>query len=162
MQLRHPALLKNQCLIGGEWVGTPTLDMRNPGTGGLIGRVPDFGAEATRDAIEAAHKALRRGAASSPRSGPPSCGVGTSCNATTRKTWKLALELGGNAPFIVFDDADLDAAVQGALASKYRNSGQTCVCANRILVQAAIYDSLAEKLAGEVGKLKVGRGPRPA
>jgi succinate-semialdehyde dehydrogenase/glutarate-semialdehyde dehydrogenase len=71
---------------------------------------------------------------------------------------KLALELGGNAPFIVFDDAGLDAAVQGALASKYRNSGQTCVCANRILVQEAIYDRFAEKLAGEVGKLKVGEG----
>ena len=71
---------------------------------------------------------------------------------------KLSLELGGNAPFIVFDDADLDAAVQGALASKYRNSGQTCVCANRILVQDGIYDRFAEKLAGEVIKLKVGEG----
>ncbi len=71
---------------------------------------------------------------------------------------KLALELGGNAPFIVFDDADLDAAVQGALASKYRNSGQTCVCANRILVQDTIYDRFAEKLASEVIKLKVGEG----
>ncbi|MCJ7598084.1 MAG: NAD-dependent succinate-semialdehyde dehydrogenase [Methyloceanibacter sp.] len=71
---------------------------------------------------------------------------------------KLALELGGNAPFIVFDDADLDAAVQGALASKYRNSGQTCVCANRILVQDSIYDRFAEKLASEVIKLKVGEG----
>jgi succinate-semialdehyde dehydrogenase/glutarate-semialdehyde dehydrogenase len=71
---------------------------------------------------------------------------------------KLALELGGNAPFIVFDDADLDAAVAGALTSKYRNSGQTCVCANRILVQDTIYDHFAEKLAAEVGKLKVGEG----
>jgi succinate-semialdehyde dehydrogenase/glutarate-semialdehyde dehydrogenase len=71
---------------------------------------------------------------------------------------KLSLELGGNAPFIVFDDADLDAAVQGALASKYRNSGQTCVCANRILVQDGIYDRFAEKLASEVIKLKVGEG----
>ena len=71
---------------------------------------------------------------------------------------KLALELGGNAPFIVFDDADLDAAVGGALTSKYRNSGQTCVCANRILVQDTIYDRFAEKLAAEVGKLKVGEG----
>jgi succinate-semialdehyde dehydrogenase/glutarate-semialdehyde dehydrogenase len=71
---------------------------------------------------------------------------------------KLALELGGNAPFIVFDDADLDAAVAGALASKYRNSGQTCVCANRILVQDTIYGRFALKLAAEVGKLKVGEG----
>jgi succinate-semialdehyde dehydrogenase/glutarate-semialdehyde dehydrogenase len=71
---------------------------------------------------------------------------------------KVALELGGNAPFIVFDDADLDAAVEGAIQSKYRNMGQTCVCANRIYVQAGAYDAFAEKLAGAVMKLKVGRG----
>ncbi len=71
---------------------------------------------------------------------------------------KLSLELGGNAPFIVFDDADLDAAVEGALASKFRNSGQTCVCANRILVQDGIYDRFAEKLAEAAAKLKVGAG----
>ena len=71
---------------------------------------------------------------------------------------RVALELGGNAPFIVFDDADLDRAVAGALASKYRNSGQTCVCANRILVQAGIYDAFAAKLAEEAAKLKVGYG----
>ena len=71
---------------------------------------------------------------------------------------KLSLELGGNAPFIVFDDADLDAAVEGALASKYRNSGQTCVCANRLLVQDGVYDAFAEKLAAAVAKLKVGNG----
>ena len=71
---------------------------------------------------------------------------------------KVALELGGNAPFIVFDDADLDAAVEGAIMSKYRNMGQTCVCANRIYVQAGVYDAFAEKLAGAVMKLKVGRG----
>ena len=71
---------------------------------------------------------------------------------------RVALELGGNAPFIVFDDADLDRAVAGALASKYRNSGQTCVCANRILVQAGIYDRFAKKLAEEAANLKVGDG----
>ncbi len=71
---------------------------------------------------------------------------------------KLSLELGGNAPFIVFDDADLDAAVEGALASKYRNAGQTCVCANRLLVQDGVYDAFAEKLAAAVAKFKVGRG----
>jgi succinate-semialdehyde dehydrogenase/glutarate-semialdehyde dehydrogenase len=71
---------------------------------------------------------------------------------------KLSLELGGNAPFIVFDDADLDAAVAGALLSKYRNSGQTCVCANRIYVQAGIYDQFAQKLVEKVRKLKVGDG----
>ena len=71
---------------------------------------------------------------------------------------KLSLELGGNAPFIVFDDADLDAAVEGALASKYRNSGQTCVSANRILVQDGIYDRFAAKLAEAAAKLKVGPG----
>jgi len=71
---------------------------------------------------------------------------------------KVSLELGGNAPFIVFDDADLDAAVEGALASKYRNTGQTCVCANRIMVQAGVYDAFAEKLAEAVKSLKVGVG----
>ena len=71
---------------------------------------------------------------------------------------KLGLELGGNAPFIVFDDADLDKAVQGAIASKYRNAGQTCVCANRIFVQAGVYDAFAQKLAAEVKKMKVGPG----
>ncbi|CAN0624667.1 succinate-semialdehyde dehydrogenase (NADP(+)) GabD [Burkholderia multivorans] len=74
---------------------------------------------------------------------------------------KVSLELGGNAPFIVFDDADLDAAVQGAIASKYRNSGQTCVCTNRFYVHEAVYDQFAQKLAAAVGELKVGRGTEP-
>lgn len=77
------------------------------------------------------------------------------CAATIKK---VDLELGGNAPFIVFDDADLDAAVVGAMASKYRNAGQTCVCANRILVQDAVYDTFSEKLAKAVMDLKVGQG----
>src|SRR5205085_8965027 len=67
---------------------------------------------------------------------------------------KMSLELGGNAPFIVFDDADLDAAADGALASKYRNAGQTCVCANRIYVQAGVYDAFAAKIAEQVTTLK--------
>jgi succinate-semialdehyde dehydrogenase/glutarate-semialdehyde dehydrogenase len=71
---------------------------------------------------------------------------------------KLSLELGGNAPFIVFDDADLDAAVKGAIASKYRNTGQTCVCVNRVLVQASVYDAFAAKLVAAVSKLKVADG----
>ena len=71
---------------------------------------------------------------------------------------KLGLELGGNAPFIVFDDADLDAAVEGAIIAKFRNNGQTCVCANRIYVQDGVYDAFAEKLAGAVGKLVTGNG----
>jgi succinate-semialdehyde dehydrogenase / glutarate-semialdehyde dehydrogenase len=74
---------------------------------------------------------------------------------------KLSLELGGNAPFIVFDDADLDEAVEGAIISKYRNAGQTCVCANRLYVQAGVYDAFAEKLVAAVGKLKVGNGFDP-
>ena len=77
------------------------------------------------------------------------------CAATVKRT---SMELGGNAPFIVFDDADLDAAVTGAMLSKYRNSGQTCVCANRILVQEGIYDAFAEKLAEAVRGLKLGDG----
>ena len=318
MQLGDPYLLRNQCLIGGEWVGAPKLEVKNPATGALIGRVPDLGASETRAAIEAAHKAfpawagklakeraaiLRRwyelqrdhkedlallmtteqgkplaearsevdyaasfteffaeeakrvygeiiptpkesgrvlvlkqpigvvGAITpwnfplamitrkiSPalaagctvvvkpapetplsalalaelaiRAGVPAgvlnvvtgdakaIGGELTSNPIVRMITftgstevgkllmrqsagtvkKLALELGGNAPFIVFDDADLDAAVAGALASKYRNSGQTCVCANRILVQDGIYDRFAEKLASEVIKLKVGEG----
>jgi len=71
---------------------------------------------------------------------------------------KVSLELGGNAPFIVFDDADLDAAVNGAIASKYRNAGQTCVCANRLFVQSGIYDRFAEKLAHTVQAMKMGDG----
>jgi succinate-semialdehyde dehydrogenase/glutarate-semialdehyde dehydrogenase len=71
---------------------------------------------------------------------------------------KLSLELGGNAPFIVFDDADLDAAVEGAMISKFRNAGQTCVCANRLFVQDGVFDAFAEKLAAKVSALKVGNG----
>ncbi|WP_269390187.1 NAD-dependent succinate-semialdehyde dehydrogenase [Hoeflea alexandrii] len=71
---------------------------------------------------------------------------------------KTSMELGGNAPFIVFDDADLDAAVEGAMISKYRNNGQTCVCANRIYVQSGVYDAFAEKLAVAVSKMKIGDG----
>ena len=77
------------------------------------------------------------------------------CAATMKK---LSLELGGNAPFIVFDDADLDAAVAGAIASKYRNTGQTCVCANRLLVQDGVYEAFTEKLIAAVRKLRVGDG----
>ncbi len=77
------------------------------------------------------------------------------CAPTVKKT---SMELGGNAPFIVFDDADLDAAVQGAMVSKYRNTGQTCVCANRILVQDGVYEAFTEKLVAAVAKLKVGNG----
>ena len=77
------------------------------------------------------------------------------CSSTLKK---LSLELGGNAPFIVFDDADVDLAVAGAVASKFRSSGQTCVCANRIFVQRGIYDEFAAKLAAKVRKFKVGHG----
>lgn len=77
------------------------------------------------------------------------------CAGTVKK---VSLELGGNAPLIVFDDADLDRAVAGAMASKYRNTGQTCVCANRILVQDGVYDDFAERFRAEVGKLEVGDG----
>ena len=74
---------------------------------------------------------------------------------------KVSLELGGNAPFIVFDDADLDKAVEGALASKFRNAGQTCVCANRLYVQDSVYDRFAEKLQQAVSKLQIGDGLQP-
>jgi succinate-semialdehyde dehydrogenase/glutarate-semialdehyde dehydrogenase len=81
------------------------------------------------------------------------------CTTTLKK---VSLELGGNAPFIVFDDADLDAAVQGAIASKYRNTGQTCVCANRLLVQEGVYDAFVAKLVDAVRKLRVGDGLKGA
>ncbi|KQV95816.1 NAD-dependent succinate-semialdehyde dehydrogenase [Rhizobacter sp. Root1221] len=74
---------------------------------------------------------------------------------------KLSLELGGNAPFIVFDDADIDSAVDGAIAAKYRNAGQTCVCANRLYVQNGVYDRFVEKLAAKVAEIKVGNGFEP-
>ncbi len=77
------------------------------------------------------------------------------CAGTVKK---VSLELGGNAPFVVFDDADIDAAIDGALASKFRNTGQTCVCANRLLVQDAVYDEFAKKLAAKVAAMKVGNG----
>jgi succinate-semialdehyde dehydrogenase/glutarate-semialdehyde dehydrogenase len=77
------------------------------------------------------------------------------CAGTVKK---VSLELGGNAPFIVFDDADLDAAVQGAMTSKYRNTGQTCVCANRLYVQDGVYDEFARKLVAAVALLRVGDG----
>src|SRR5438477_8595588 len=77
------------------------------------------------------------------------------CSKTVKKT---SMELGGNAPFIVFDDADLDAAVEGAVASKYRNTGQTCVCTNRMLVQDKVYDAFAEKLAKAVMALRPAPG----
>jgi len=77
------------------------------------------------------------------------------CGSTIKKT---SMELGGNAPFIVFDDADIDSAVEGALLSKYRNAGQTCVCSNRIMVQEGIYDEFAERLAAKVRELKLGNG----
>ena len=80
------------------------------------------------------------------------------CARTVKKT---SMELGGNAPFIVFEDADLDAAAEGAIASKYRNAGQTCVCANRILVQDKVYDAFAAKLAERVAKLRIGNGLEP-
>jgi len=80
------------------------------------------------------------------------------CAPTIKKT---SMELGGNAPFIVFDDADLDAAVTGAMASKYRNTGQTCVCANRILVQEGVYDAFSAKLKAAVEAMKVGNGMEP-
>jgi succinate-semialdehyde dehydrogenase/glutarate-semialdehyde dehydrogenase len=81
--------------------------------------------------------------------------------AAAQNVQKISLELGGNAPFIVLDDADLDAAVEGAIASKFRNAGQTCVCANRIYAQAAIHDAFVEKLAARVKALKIGNGAEP-
>jgi succinate-semialdehyde dehydrogenase / glutarate-semialdehyde dehydrogenase len=318
MQLKTSGIVKDQCLIGGAWTGTPALDVTNPATGEVIGRVPDLGAKETRTAIEAAsatfpawsgllakeraailrrwyelqreHKedlarlmtaeqgkpltesraevdygasftefyaeeakrvlgeiiptpkrsgrmlvlkqpvgvvgaitpwnfplamitrkispALAAGCTVVVKPAPetPLCALALAelavqagvpagvLNVVTgdaekiggeltsnplvrmitftgstevgkllmrqsaETVKKLALELGGNAPFIVFDDADVDAAVEGTLASKYRNSGQTCVSANRILVQDGIYTRFAEKLTAAAAELKVGEG----
>lgn len=92
-----------------------------------------------------------------------STGVGKKLMAQCADTMKkISMELGGNAPFIVFEDADLDAAVAGAIASKYRNTGQTCVCANRLLVQSSVYDAFTRKLVDAVAKLRVGDGLKGA
>jgi succinate-semialdehyde dehydrogenase/glutarate-semialdehyde dehydrogenase len=321
MDIRDPSLVKEQCLIGGEWVGTPVSEVRNPATGKVLARVPDLGRTETKAAIEAAADAfpewsgrvakeraailrhwyelqvankedlallmtseqgkplaearaevdyaasfvelnaeqakriygeiipspkksgrilvlkqpigvvgaitpwnfplamitrkiapalaagctvVAKPAPETPlsalalavlaeRAGMPpgvlnivtgeahAIGAELTSNPIVRMITftgstevgkllmtqaagtmkKLSLELGGKAPFIVFDDADVDAAVAGAMASKYRNSGQTCVCADRILVQDGIYDRFAEKLTDEVLKLKVGDGAEP-
>jgi len=318
LSLRDPSLLKDQCLIGGAWTGSPEIDVTDPASGATIAAVPNFGADETRQAIEAAEAALpgwrertaaqrsailrrwfqaildaaddlalilsseqgkpiaeARGeilyaasfiewfaeeakrtygevipsprtdarivviqqpvgvtaaitpwnfpaamitrkagpalaagctmvlkpamqtpltalalAALAQRSGVPDgvlnvvtgrareIGGELTSNATVRKisftgstevgrllmeqsaatVKKMSMELGGNAPFIVFDDADIDAAVEGAMLSKYRNSGQTCVCVNRIYVQREIADAFIEKLAKAVTDLRVGRG----
>lgn len=318
MQLKTPILIKDQCLIGGAWTGTPVDDITNPATGAVVGRVPDLGAHETRVAIEAADRAFRAWSgllagerakvlrrwyelqqqhaedlarlmtaeqgkplaearaeidygssftefyaeearrvlgeiiptpkhsgrvlvmkqpvgvvgAITPWNFPfamitrkisPALAAGCTvvvkpapetpltalalaelaCQAgfppgvlnvitgnaeaiggeltsnrlvrmitftgstevgkllmrqSADTVKKLSLELGGNAPFIVFDDAGLDAAVAGAIASKFRNSGQTCVSANRILVQSGIYDRFAERLTEAVSDLKVGDG----
>jgi len=113
----------------------------------ITGAAPEIGAELTSNAI------VRK------LSFTGSTEVGKQLMAQSATTVKkLSLELGGNAPFIVFDDADLDAAVDGAIQSKYRNTGQTCVCANRLLVQDVVYDAFAVKLAEAVKKLKPGPG----
>jgi len=113
----------------------------------VTGRTPEIGKELTSNPI--VRKLTFTG------STPVGKQLMAECAATVKRT---SMELGGNAPFIVFDDADLDAAIAGVMASKYRNSGQTCVCANRILVQESVYDTFAEKLALAVKDLKVGNG----
>ena len=113
----------------------------------LTGKTAEIGDELTRNPI--VRKLTFTG------STPVGKQLMRACADTVKRT---SMELGGNAPFIVFDDADLDAAVVGAMASKFRNAGQTCVCTNRILVQAGVYDAFAEKLKAAVKALKVGNG----
>lgn len=113
----------------------------------VTGRTPEIGKELTSNPI--VRKLTFTG------STPVGKQLMAECAMTVKRT---SMELGGNAPFIIFDDADLDAALAGVMASKYRNSGQTCVCANRILIQEGVYDAFAEKLAQAVKGLKVGDG----
>src|ERR1700674_4767136 len=119
--LQDPDLFRRQAYVGGRWSDADngaTLEVNNPATGEILGTVPMMGTAETRRAIEAA-----KGAWGDWRRKPA-------------KDRSALLRKCGNAPFIVFDDADLDAAVEGAIISKYRNAGQTCVCANRLYVQA--------------------------
>src|SRR5205809_851500 len=207
MELKDPKLFRQQCYINGEWVDAlnrGTIPVTNPATDETLGTVPRMGAEETRQAIEAANRALPGWRAKTAKEraqvlrkwfdlmmanqddlatlmtaeqGKPLAeskgeiayaaafiewfGGEMTSNPIVRKLTftgstevgkllmeqcagtvkKLSLELGGNAPFIVFDDADIEMAVKGAIASKYRNAGQTCVCANRILVQDGVYDA---------------------
>ncbi|WP_029355101.1 NAD-dependent succinate-semialdehyde dehydrogenase [Bosea sp. 117] len=318
LPLKDPALLRQQCFVNGGWSGSPAIDVTNPATGGVIARVPKFGAEETTKAVEAASAAFKPWAAKTAKErsivlrrwfdliianrddlaliltseqGKPLAeargeidyaagfvefyaeeakriagetlpshradarilvlrqptgvvaaitpwnfpaamitrkvapALATGCTAVVKPATetpltalalavlaeraglpagalnvitgsasaiggvltthpavrlvsftgsteigkllmsqssstvkKVALELGGNAPFVVFDDADVDAAIEGAMLSKFRNMGQTCVCANRIYAQSGIYDAFVEKLAAAVAKLKVGDG----
>ena len=171
--LQDPDLFRRQAYVAGHWCDADngaTLDVNNPATGEILGTVPLMGTAETRRAIEAAKNAWgdwRRKRRKRRKIGGKVTFTGSTevgrllmkQSASTIK--KLSLELGGNAPFIVFDDADLDAAVEGAIISKYRNAGQTCVCANRLYVQAGVYDAFAEKLVAAVKKLKVGNGFEP-
>ena len=113
----------------------------------VTGRTAEIGAEITSNPI--VRKVTFTG------STPVGKQLMAECAQTVKRT---SMELGGNAPFIVFDDADIDAAVQGAMVSKYRNAGQTCVCSNRLIIQAGVYDEFAAKLADAVKGLKVGNG----
>jgi succinate-semialdehyde dehydrogenase/glutarate-semialdehyde dehydrogenase len=113
----------------------------------VTGRTAEIGAEITSNPI--VRKVTFTG------STPVGKQLMAECAQTVKRT---SMELGGNAPFIVFDDADIDAAVQGALVSKYRNAGQTCVCSNRLIIQAGIYDQFTAKLAQAVKTLKLGNG----
>ncbi|HAD4372786.1 TPA_asm: aldehyde dehydrogenase family protein [Salmonella enterica subsp. enterica serovar Typhi str. CT18] len=198
MQLNDSTLFRQQAFIDGDWRdarGGDVIPVSNPANGKPLGNVPKMGAEETRDAINAANRALPAWRALTAKEranilrrwfnlmmehqddlarlmtleqGKPlvrklsftgSTEIGRQLMEQCAKDIKkVSLELGGNAPFIVFDDADLDKAVEGALASKFRNAGQTCVCANRLYVQDGVYDRFAEKLNQAVNKLAVGDG----
>lgn len=140
--------------IGGRWVGTAseeTFDVIDPATGEVLAAAPDMGAAETAEAVEAAARSLDR-----------------SATPEARRAWRLALELGGNAPFIVFEDADVEAAAEALIANKFRAGGQTCVCANRIHVHEAIEGPFVEAVAARVRRLRFGHvgvntgtGPTP-
>ena len=217
LRLTEPDLLRQQCLIGGEWIDADdgaTIAVTNPANAAVLGSVVGVCAAITPWNFPAAMITRKLGlalaagctmvvkpATSTPfsalalailaeRAGLPpgvlnvvtgasaeiggeltsnpavrklsftgSTEVGKQLMAQCAGTMKkLSLEMGGNAPFIVFDDADIDAAVAGAIASKYRNTGQTCVCANRILVQDGVHDAFVGRLAEAAAALEVGDG----
>ena len=164
--LSDKSLFRRQCLINGQWCDaddSSVLAVTNPANEEPLGTVPKCGAAETRRAVAAA---IGGEIAVNPTvrkvSFTGSTEVGKQLAADCAPTLKrMSLELGGNAPFMVFDDADLDKALDLAMGSKFRNAGQTCICANRFLVQSGIHDRFVDGLAARVKALRVGNGLDP-
>jgi len=158
-------MLVRKLLVGGEWVGSSaserTFEVLNPANGEVLATLPDGGKEEMVGAIDAAAEAQDEWGETTAqyRAFTGSTEVGKLLMKQSADTMKrLSLELGGHAPFIVFDDADIEAAVDGAIVSKMRNMGQTCVCANRIFVHRSVMDEFAKRLTEKMAAMKIGYG----